>query len=116
MTFLGTYTLYPAIYTALAINTVQDNLRSHFDRASWRAQVLSEPLSSFELPQREYDDAEMSRRKKAYVMLWGMQRYLRQTEGDTTFSLLGVTVTKARFVSLGVSLAAAVGSWVSSLL
>jgi len=104
VSFLGIYIAYPVIYTGLMINLVIDRISTFLADEKWRLSIRGETAKT---------EDKRDQIRFAYTVTKAQYNNIREV--DTTFTILGVKITPALFVSLASAVAAGVVSWIADL-
>jgi len=103
--FVGIYLIYPTIYTALLINGIQDDMASWFSDEKWR---LAERMDLARNPAKRVEI------RKCYWMCVSLHEHMEEI--DSTFTIMGIKVTKGFFASILTAVGASLISWISTIL
>jgi len=93
------------VYAALQINSIQDDIKAFFSDEKWRLAERSDLAKS---PEKRLSIA------KAFSLTNALHENIMEI--NTTFTVLGVAITKTLFISLITAVVGALASWISSLL
>jgi len=102
--FLGVYIAYPVIYTGLMINLLIDKISAFLSEEKWRLSIRAEVAKT-----------EDKREQIRFAYTVTKAQYNNIQEVDTTFTILGVKITPALFISVASAVTAGVVSCLADL-